>query len=45
MFQWIKRNWFVATIVGLITYTLHILVEYLIVDSVLKFVGVSISIL
>jgi hypothetical protein len=45
MFRWIKRNWLVAAIVGLITYTIHILIEYLIVDSVLKYAGISIAIL
>lgn len=43
MMHWIRKNWFVSAIIGCVMYTLHLLVEYLVVDSVLKFVGVSIS--
>lgn len=45
MFRWIRKNWLMSAIIGLVMYTIHIVVEYLLVDSVLKLAGVSISIL
>jgi len=44
MFRWIRRNWLVTAIIGLVTYCIHIVVEYLIVDSVLKYAGITLSI-
>jgi len=45
MWRWIRKNWLATAIIGAITYCIHIVVEYVIVDTVLKYMGVSISIL
>ena len=44
MIRWLRKNWFTSLIIGAIMYTIHIIVEYVIVDAVLKYAGITISI-
>ena len=45
MLKWFRENWLVTAIIGAITYCIHLVIEYVVVDSVLKLAGVSFSIL